>query len=347
MEQGAVGLSSGLDYIPSLYADQAELTELCREIAPFGGIYVTHMRGYWPHNIEASMNEVAGIGRDAGCGVHISHFNSLAEQAIPLLDAMRSRGVDTTFDLYCYVAGSTILGMVTLPPEVQGGGADATLERLRDPTTVEQLHDWWLKPRIPLDTIRLACVPHADYRQYEGRTLAQAVQERFGEVTPENLGRFVCEILVACDLAVGCVVPHFKPRSEADVKALTRHPAMMGGSDGIFIGARPHPRGTGCFARYLGPYVREGVWSLEEAIAHCSWHAARRYGLSQRGQIQPGWAADLFVFDPATIADTSTYDNGRALAVGVRDVLVNGQFVLRDGQRTSQRPGRGLKRGET
>ena len=133
MEEGAVGLSSGLDYIPSLYADESELAALCAEIARFDGVYVTHMRGYAPHTIEASMNEVAGIGIKAGCRVHISHFNSLAEQAIPLMDAMERRGVNVTFDLYCYLYGSSILGMIALPPEAMAGGVDATLRAFARP----------------------------------------------------------------------------------------------------------------------------------------------------------------------------------------------------------------------
>ena len=131
MEQGAVGLSSGLDYIPSLYADEAELAALCAEIAPYRGVYVTHMRGYAPHTIEASMKEVTNIGVKAGCPVHISHFNSLAEQAIPLMDAMERAGAQVSFDLYCYLFGSEHPGHDRLPPEAMAGGVDPTLRRLR------------------------------------------------------------------------------------------------------------------------------------------------------------------------------------------------------------------------
>jgi N-acyl-D-amino-acid deacylase len=135
MEQGAVGLSSGLDYVPSLYADVHELTALCEEIALFGGVYVTHMRGYTPQKFPAAIEEVFAIGRGGGCGVHVSHFNVLAEQALPVIDAARTSGVDVTYDLYCYLYGSTIVGMLTLPPEVYEGGIDATVERLRRPET--------------------------------------------------------------------------------------------------------------------------------------------------------------------------------------------------------------------
>ena len=114
-----------------------------------------------------------------------------------------------------------------------------------------------------------------------------------------------------------------------------RHPLMMAGSDGIYVGGKPHPRGTGCFARYLGHHVRNGDWTLEEAVLKCSHHAARRFGLKDRGLLREGFAADVVVFDPDTIADRSTYDDGKALAVGVEHVLVNGVPVLLNGERTA------------
>ena len=133
MEEGAVGVSSGLDYIPSRYAQTEELAELCREIAPYGGVYVTHMRGYSPDNVIGAMDEVFRIAREAGVAALISHFNSRADLVLPHLDRARAAGLDVAFDLYGYLAGSTILGMVALPPWVQEGGADATLARLARP----------------------------------------------------------------------------------------------------------------------------------------------------------------------------------------------------------------------
>ena len=156
---------------------------------------------------------------------------------------------------------------------------------------------------------------------------------------------FVCDLLVASGLAVGGVVPH-QNRTEDDVRALMRHPAMMAGSDGIFTGSRPHPRGWGCFARYLGHYVREAsVWTLEAAVQHLASHPAQRLGLADRGLIRPGMAADVVVFDPERIAETASYEDGRRLAVGVTHVLVNGEPVLLDGTRTPARPGRALRPG--
>lgn len=336
MEQGAVGLSSGLDYIPSLYADSDELSALCEEIAPFGGVYVTHMRGYNRAKAPDALAEVFAIGRRAGCGVHVSHFNSIADQVLPLVDAA---GVDVTYDLYCYLYGSTIVGMLTLPPEVQTGGIDATLARLADPAVRRGLAAAFTTPRFPIETIRLASLPHPDWRQFEGKLLTVAA-----ESSGRSLVDFVCDMLLATDMAAGCVIRHFAERQEADIVALMRHPAMIAGSDGIYVGGFPHPRGTGCFARYLGEYVRNGTWSLEHAVRHLSYEGARRFGLSDRGLLQPGKVADVVVFDPAVIADRSTFTDGKPLAVGVEHVAVNGELILHHGKRTAALPGRGLRR---
>ncbi len=338
MEQGAVGLSSGLDYIPSRYAATEELIALCRAIAPFGGVYVTHMRRYDPEGVLDSMDEVFRIGREAGVPVHISHFNSRADLVLPKLDAGRAEGIDATYDLYCYLAGSSILGMVALPPWVQEGGLEATLGRLQDPAVRGRLRGWFANPRVPLEEVRLSYVAAPALRQYEGQTLAQAAKD-----SGKDLGELVCDVLVASGMAVGCVAPH-RGRSQEDIHHLMRHPAMMGGSDGIFTGSHPHPRGCGCFARYLGHHVRGAhTWSLAQAVQHLSAFTARRFGLRDRGLLREGMAADVVVFDPEVIADQSTYEDGRQLAVGMEYVVVNGELVLDNGRRTNALPGKPLR----
>jgi N-acyl-D-amino-acid deacylase len=345
MEEGAVGLSSGLDYIPSRYAETEELIALCRAMAPAGGVYVTHMRGYAPDRVLDSMEEVFRIGREADVGVHISHFNSQAERVLSPFDAARAGGVDATFDLYGYLAGSTILGMVALPPWAQEGGIEPTLARLRDPAVRARLRDGFSGPRGPIDAVRLSYVEAPAYRGLEGLTLAEAARQATGRADPAALMELVCDVLVASDLAVGCVVPH-QHRTEDDVQALMRHPGMMAGSDGIFSGSHPHPRGFGCFARYLGHYVREArTWTLEEAVRHLASHPAQRLRLTDRGLLRPGMAADVVVFDPERIADRATYEDGQRPAEGVRHVLVNGEPVLLHGERTPARPGRALRPG--
>ncbi|MBY0228160.1 MAG: amidohydrolase family protein, partial [Gemmataceae bacterium] len=331
MEQGAVGLSSGLDYIPSLYASEAELASLCEEIAPFGGVYVTHMRRYDPDGVLASLDDVFGIGRSARCPVHVSHFNSRADLVLLKLDE-----ADATFDLYCYLAGSSILGMYCLPPWVQEGGIDATVERLTKKETRQRLEEWFDEKRAHLATVRLSYIAAPGWKVHEGMTLPEA--------SSGDVGDFLCELLIASRMAAGCVVPH-RRRGEEDIIALMRDRRMLGGSDGIFTGSRPHPRGCGCFARYLGHHVRAGTWTLETAVHRLSGATARRFGLKDRGELRAGMAADAIVFDAARIADRSTYEDGGALAEGMAHVVVNGVPVLRDGERTEAMPGRGLRRG--
>jgi N-acyl-D-amino-acid deacylase len=274
----------------------------------------------------------------------VSHFNVIAEQALPAIDAARAAGVDVTYDLYCYLYGNTIVAMVTLPPEYCAGGIEATVERLKSPAVRTELEAAFASPRFPIETIRLANVPHPEWKHYEGKLLPDAAKEHTGGTGVRAMVEFVCDMLVATDLAAGCVLRHFAQRQESDTRALMRHPAMMAGSDGIYCGGAPHPRGTGCFARYLGEYVRNGTWTIETAVRHLAYHGARRHGLRDRGLLHEGFAADVAVFDPEAIADRSTFENGKALAVGMEHVIVNGELVLHNGERTTALPGRGLKR---
>jgi N-acyl-D-amino-acid deacylase len=223
------------------------------------------------------------------------------------------------------------------------GGIEATIARLSDSAIRAQLNrDWFSKPTpYPLEQTTLAMVANTDWRWAEGMTVLAAAQE--AGLAP---GDFVCDILVASGLAVGIV--GFRPgdRTEADIRAILRHPAHMAGSDGIFCGGFPHPRGWGAFARYLGYHTRQlGDYNWPEAVTHLSAHAARRFRLTDRGLLRPGYAADIAIFDPVTVEDRSTYARGRELAVGVKHVLVNGTLVLRDGEPTGATPGRALRRG--
>ncbi|HWE40115.1 MAG TPA: D-aminoacylase [Isosphaeraceae bacterium] len=342
MEAGAVGLSSGLDYIPSRFADATELAALCEEVAAQDGIYVTHMRGYGAM-APVGMAEVVETARRSGVAAHVSHYNGAADLLIPLVDSARALGVDLTFDTYPYLAGSTILGMVALPPWVQEGGIDATVARLRDPAIRARLNTEWFSKPTPyaLDQITLAMVADPSRRWAEGWKLTEAAEKE-----GRSPGDFVCEVLADSGMAVGIV--GFRPgeRTDDDVRAILRHPSHMAGSDGIYCGGFPHPRGWGAFARYLGRHTRElGDYDWASAVTHLASHAARRFRLADRGLVRPGFAADLALFDPATVADRSTYAAGRTLAEGVRHVFVNGTLALLDGEPTGATPGRALRRG--
>jgi N-acyl-D-amino-acid deacylase len=342
MAAGAVGLSTGLDYIPSLYADAREIAALCEAIVPENGVYVTHMRGY-DSNAPIGMQEVCEVARKSGVAAHVSHFNGPAEVLLPLVDQALSQGLDVTYDTYPYLAGSTILGMVALPGWVQVGGIDATVARLRDRSIRARLREeWFFRPtRYPLDRVNIAMVADPDWRWAEGLSVAAAAEQ-----AKTDPGDFVCEILSASDMAVGVVA--FRPgsRTEADVREVLRHSAHMAGSDGIFRGGFPHPRGWGAYARYLGYHTRQlGDYDWAEAVTHLATHAARRFRLTDRGLIRTGYVADIAVFDPATVTDRSTYADGRAHAEGVDHVLVNGTIVLENGEPTGATPGRALRRG--
>lgn len=338
MEQGAIGLSSGLDYIPSLYADGEEMTGLCREIAPHGGVYVTHMRGY-RDSVLSAMEEAFSVGRNTPCRVHISHFNSKAEVVIPKLDAAHKNGVFVSFDSYPYLAGSTLLAMICLPEWVQAGGVDATLTRLADKGVRTKLKTWFADPPTALSHVQLSNVPSPAFRNLEGLPLLDAAK-RAGR----SVGDFICDALLACRLNVGCIVFQ-QYRGEEDLCALLRRPEQMASSDGIYVGGRPHPRGWGAFARFLGHYSRdEKVWTLEEAVRHLSANAAQWFNLPDRGELRAGAAADIVVFDFQKIRDCATYENGRRFAEGVEHVLVNGQFALREGKFLNAPVGRALRR---
>lgn len=332
LSEGAAGLSSGLEYLPGRYATTEELAELCR---PLGGLpYVTHMRAYGPRAGEG-LAEVVEIAERSGAAVHVSHLHGPAGLLLPLLDRTLDAGVDLTFDTYPYLRSSTILAMVALPPQVPAADTERALEMLRS----GELDSWW--PELERTWPRLT-ISHAPGMEWsEGLTMVAAA-ERAG-MTPAE---FCCRLLVETRLEAGCVAarPDEGPEGEESVRRVLRHPSHTGGSDGIYVGGHPHPRGFGAFARFLGRHVRElGDWTWEQAVVHLASHPARRFGFADRGLLRPGFAADVVVFDPLTVADQATYEAPRTLATGVEDVLVSGERVLAAGEPTGATPGRALR----
>ncbi|MFI6458225.1 amidohydrolase family protein [Streptosporangium amethystogenes] len=328
LAEGAAGLSTGLEYAPGRYADAAELAALC---APLGRLpYVTHMRGYGAAAPEG-MAEATDIARRSGVAVHVSHYHGPAATLLPLVDEARLRGLDVTFDTYPYLRGSTILAMVALPRWVPAADVDRALETLES-GRIEWDERLW--PRVTLSH-----VPGAEWA--EGLTLPEAADEAGLEP-----GEFCRRILIDTRLEAGCVVarPDEGPGGEASVRAILRHPAHTGGSDGIYVGGHPHPRGYGAFARMLGHHVRQtGDWTLEQAAVHLASHPARRFGLDGRGLVRPGQVADLVVLDAGAVADLATYAAPRTPATGIGDVLVSGVPVLAGGRLTGATPGRALR----
>ena len=337
MEDGAVGLSTGLEYLPGAYASTDELVAVCEPVGRKGGVYVTHMRSYQPGKVEDAFREAVEIGRRARLPVHISHFNGPADQLEPLLDAARAEGADVSFETYPYLAGCTILAMTGLPKWVQEGGSEATLRRLAEPATRKGLAEWFAAPTYAWSGFQISFAESEGDRELEGMRLDAAAKKRGQEI-----GDFVCDLLIRNRFRVACII-HRTTQTEEDIVRMMRRSEHMGGSDAIYTGSKPHPRGYGCFARYLGYARDDGAIRLEEMAQHLSDRPARRFGLGERGQIRRGWFADLILYDPGRIQALSTFENGGRFAAGMDWVFVNGRPALARGELTGELPGRGLR----
>ncbi|MGB3730533.1 N-acyl-D-amino-acid deacylase family protein [Microbacterium sp.] len=354
MAEGALGLSTGLDYVPGIFQDAAEIASLCVPVARAGGVYVSHMRGGYENNAAAGIDEMREISqlasREAGMPlpVHVSHLHADAGIVLAQLDALAAAGIDATFDAYPYIRGCTLLGMPLLPPEISALPTDEIVALLTDPTGRGRLretcaqrasHSPSLGPAWP-DMITLAHIAASDFAWTHGLTLREAAAR--ADADPMDLA---FDLLAASRMEVSAVMAVHNPRPDTELARIVAHPAHTGGSDGIFIGAHPHPRAAGSFARYLRLFVRElGTWSWADAVHHLSAQPARRFGLGRRGAVEAGAVADLLLVDPEGVADGATYDNPKEPAVGIDDVFVAGVRVLAGGEPTGALPGRGLRR---
>ncbi|MEN2421539.1 D-aminoacylase [Streptomyces rimosus] len=350
LEQGAVGLSSGLTYTPGMYADDAELTELCRVVARYGGYYCPHHRSYGAGALEAYA-EMVGLTRQAGCALHLAHATmnfgvnkGRAPELLALLDQALASGADITLDTYPYTPGCTTL-VAMLPSWASEGGPEAILARLRDDATAERIRhvmevegaDGCHGVPIEWDTIEISGVSDPALADHVGRTVAASARVR-GEAPWTTARRLLLQ-----DRLGPTILQHVG--HEENVRAIMRHPVHTGGSDGILQGAKPHPRAYGTFPKYLGTYARElGVLSLEECVAHLTGRPAARLRLPDRGLVREGYRADLVLFDPDTVAAGSTFDAPRTLPTGIPHVLIDGRFVIEDGRRTDVLAGRTVRR---
>ncbi|MFF0430248.1 amidohydrolase family protein [Streptomyces sp. NPDC004520] len=343
LEQGAVGMSSGLTYTPGMYAPDSELTALCRVVAEYGGYYCPHHRSYGAGALRA-YEEMVALTREAGCALHLAHATmnfdvneGRAPELLALLDAALDAGADISLDTYPYTPGSTTL-LALLPSWASEGGPEAALSRLRDDTTAERVRHHLEElgsdgcHGVPVDwaTIEISGVTDPGLADHVGRRLdGWATARRL--LLDDRLGTTILQH-----------VGH-----EENVRTIMRHRVHTGGSDGILQGLKPHPRAYGTFPEYLGRYVRElGVLSLEECVAHLTSRPAARLRLPDRGLVREGYVADLVLFDPTTVASGATYENPRTLPVGIPHVLVDGKFVVEDGRRTDTLAGRSVRRTE-
>jgi N-acyl-D-amino-acid deacylase len=348
LEEGALGLSTGLDYVPNNYADTTELTALCRPVAAAGAIYVTHMRGGYEENSRIGIDEVSEIALATGVSVHVSHYHGPSDLLLELADGMASRGIDMSFDAYPYRRGCSLLAMPILPPALLSGPPAELVVKLSDPAVrADLLNDWFptfdVNPLLGpewADTLTLAHIAAPEYAWAHGLTLRAAAHR----VACDPAG-FALDLLAASSLEVSAIMTVRNQRPYGDLARIFTHPAHIAGSDGIYIGTHPHPRAWGTFAKFLRLFTRErGDFSWAEAAVHLSGHAAQRFGLADRGRLWPGYAADVVIVDPALVSDVAEYDSPRVDAVGVDDVFVGGRQVLADGRLTGVTSGRGLRR---
>ncbi len=355
MELGAVGLSTGLMYEPGMFSETDEVVELAREVTPYRGIYDSHVRDPVKRFLWSDQECIA-IGERAGIAPKIGHEKAVGlenagkiRDVIAMVNAARMRGVDAVSDQYPYdgAATSALTDIVVLPGDLKGQTGFDLKAALRDPALRARIKVSsengvdggfaWLKA-TGYTSMRVTTSP--DNPTLVGKYLSELADAR-------KVGRFdlVADLIVGSTKPIGITLGAIK---EQDVRDLLVQPWNMIASDGGYADARTdamgHPRSTGTFPRVLGHYVRDvKLFTLEEAVRKMTSLPADWIGLRDRGRVAEGQAADLVIFDPKTIADKSTWEKPSAMAVGVRDVFVNGQPVLRNGELTGKSPGRYLR----
>jgi N-acyl-D-aspartate/D-glutamate deacylase len=352
MEEGALGLSTGLFYLPGSFATTEEVIELSRVAASYGGMYISHMRNEGDGVFE-SVRETIRIGREAGIPVQMTHHKigawmnfGRAPESVALIEEARADGVDVTFDQYPYTASSTGLSSI-IPRWAQEGGR--LEERLADPATRARVVDdieAFFEMRFASDPSKIQLVScrfdgegaSAFPDEMAGLTLLDVLAARDVAGSP----RAVADLILEIDSAGGCS-SIFHAFDEGDVQLLMQADHGMIGSDGSLVHfgvASPHPRGYGTFPRVLGHYARDlAVISLPEAVRRMTSAPADRLGFADRGRIAEGKVADLTVFDPETVIDRATFENPHQYPVGIPHVFVGGVAIVRDGQVTGARPG--------
>ncbi|WP_242773716.1 D-aminoacylase [Sphingopyxis sp. YF1] len=357
MNEGALGVGSSLIYAPGSYAETDELVALTREAAQCGGMYISHMRSEGDR-LEQAVDELIEISRRSGAPAEIYHLKMAGRDnwgklapVVEKVEAARAAGQRITADMYTYTAGATGLD-AAMPTWVQAGGLEAWIERLKDPAIRARVaaemkgpgSDWEnLYHGAGADKMILSGFKNDALKPLTGKTLAEVAAMR-GK-SPEETAM---DLVVEDGSRVGTV---YFLMSEDNVRRQVQLPWMSFGSDaasqsaeGVFLKSGAHPRTYGNFARLLGRYVRdEKLIPLEEAVYRLTTLPATNLGIKERGALKPGYHADVVIFDPAAIADRSTFEKPHQYSVGVRDVFVNGVAVLKDGEPSGATPGRAVR----
>jgi N-acyl-D-amino-acid deacylase len=350
MADGALGFSTGLEYVPGTYAKSAEILELARVAANAGGLYASHMRDEG-RQLETAVAETIRIGELAMCRVEISHLKvdspsrwGASGAALSLIDAARARGIDVKADQYAYTAASSTLG-IRFPAWVLEGDQDAVAARLTDPATWEKIKTETravLAARGFPDLAFAVVASHAADPSVNGLSLKQVAARQQGADSLDAQLEAARQMMLHGGASM---VYHLM--SDDDVDRIMKHPQVSVASDSSVLTPGegvPHPRGYGNTVRVLGEYVRKRrVISLEEAVRKMTSLPAEHFRFTRRGLLKEGYAADVTVFDPAIVSDAATFEKPHAYAAGLPYVLVNGVIVVRKGEQTSARPGQVLQ----
>ncbi|MBP6819991.1 MAG: D-aminoacylase [Acidobacteria bacterium] len=361
MREGALGLSTGLIYPPCCFADTSELIELCRAVAEFDGIFVSHMRSESDY-IEDAIAEMIEVGKQSGVRVHISHFKiagrenwSRIDGVLAMIEQAQREGVRLTADQYPYVAGSTMLGAI-LPPWAHAGGIEETLKRLAnadergkmraamlDRSRSEWDNFWkWSGP----EGIVIPDIPSGNHPEFVGKSLSQAASLKIqvDQVSEVEAADFALDILLAERMGVGMI--SFS-QSEDVVCKIMQQPYVNVCTDGL-LGGKPHPRAYGTYPRILGRYSREqNLLSLPEAVRKMSGLAAETFQLRHHGKIQDGFQANIVVFSPNQVIDCATFEDSKQFPKGIEHVIVEGQLAIRYGESYLPGVGKAVRRAES
>ena len=330
----------GLTYVPNVYSDTHELTEISRAVTPYGGIYVTHTRYGLGDRLLDPFREAVAVGRESGAPVQISHYHNpvqgMGEKMIALVDEARANGIDVTFDQYPYPAASTIL-LSLIPPWVHEGGPSRLLQRIGERRVRDEIaNDVYPQWGGSLADYMFAHVGSAKNKEWEGRSL-----EDMARAQGKRMVDTICDLLIEERLDVAFVARTGNPEN---IRAIMQHPAQMAGSDGLMTGDMPNPRTYGTFPYLLGQAVRDGLLRLEDAVHKMTGAPARRLGLPDRGILRNGMKADVVLFNPDTIRAEATFEDPKRLATGIEYVFVNGTLVWNQGRHTGALPGRALRK---
>ena len=350
MDHGALGMSTGLKYVPGPYADTDEVVSLAEVVAQHGGIYASHLRDEGLGLIDA-VREAIEIGRRARLPVELSHHKAVGKamwgrvaETLAMVDAARAQGVDVTLDLHPYTATCTGLTMTFPAWSLEKTDDASLLTRLQDPEARSKIKAEIVfnivNDRGSGDPANIVVITYRADASLPGKNLAQITESRGLPPTPENAAEVLMDLVLA-EEGGGMAIYHCL--SEQDVRTITAHPATMIASDGWVVPfgeGKTHPRLYGTFPRVLARFVRdEGLFSLEEAIRKMTSLPAQRMGLHDRGLLRPGMAADIVLFDPKTVQDRATWDNAHQYPEGVVTVIVNGAITVEDSEHLGTRSG--------